>query len=205
GARCSRASRYSRYTQSPRRTRRSATANRWSRSVSYACRVRASRRGSSHTSTCPESRGGASGSRPGAYTTPSGRSAGSPWTRSTRTFGFWGSGVDIWTSSGAARGEVPGVQYDGRAARVQGAQGKVAPKKATAGLTRGARMLIFNRVVKHAPERLDRVFFALSDPTRRAILARVADAEGTVTAIAAPFSMSLAAVSKHIRVLQRAR
>ena len=48
------------------------------------------------------------------------------------------------------------------------------------------------------------MFFALSDPTRRAILARVAVGEGTVTAIAAPFAMSLAAVSKHIRVLELA-
>jgi DNA-binding transcriptional ArsR family regulator len=65
-------------------------------------------------------------------------------------------------------------------------------------------VIIFNHVVKHAPGPLDRVFFALSDPTRRAILARVAAAEVTVTAIAAPFSMSLAAVSKHIRVLEQA-
>jgi DNA-binding transcriptional ArsR family regulator len=48
------------------------------------------------------------------------------------------------------------------------------------------------------------VFFALCDPTRRAILARVAGGEVTVTAIAAPFAMSLAAVSKHIRVLEQA-
>ena len=48
------------------------------------------------------------------------------------------------------------------------------------------------------------MFFALSDPTRRAILARVSLGEGTVTAIAAPFAMSLAAVSKHIRVLELA-
>src|SRR5262249_3618467 len=66
------------------------------------------------------------------------------------------------------------------------------------------RSVILNDVVKHAPEPLARVFFALSDPTRRAILARVADAEVTVTEIAAPFSMSLAAVSKHIRVLEQA-
>jgi DNA-binding transcriptional ArsR family regulator len=65
-------------------------------------------------------------------------------------------------------------------------------------------VIIFNHVVKYTPDPLDRVFFALSDPTRRAILARVAGAEGTVTEIAAPFSMSLAAVSKHIRVLERA-
>jgi DNA-binding transcriptional ArsR family regulator len=59
-------------------------------------------------------------------------------------------------------------------------------------------------VVKHTPESLNRVFFALSDPTRRAILARVAGGEVTVTALAAPFAMSLAAVSKHIRVLEHA-
>jgi DNA-binding transcriptional ArsR family regulator len=51
---------------------------------------------------------------------------------------------------------------------------------------------------------LDRVFFALSDPTRRAVLARIAAGDMTVTAIAAPFAMSLAAVSKHIRVLELA-
>jgi DNA-binding transcriptional ArsR family regulator len=54
------------------------------------------------------------------------------------------------------------------------------------------------------PESLSRVFFALSDPTRRAILARVARGEATVTAIAAPFALSLVAVSKHIRVLEQA-
>ena len=54
------------------------------------------------------------------------------------------------------------------------------------------------------PESLSRVFSALADPTRRAILVRVADGEMTVTAIAAPFGMSLAAVSKHIRVLEQA-
>jgi DNA-binding transcriptional ArsR family regulator len=59
-------------------------------------------------------------------------------------------------------------------------------------------------VVKHSPEPLSLVFFALSDPTRRAILARVAGGEATVTAVAAPFAMSLAAVSKHIRVLELA-
>jgi DNA-binding transcriptional ArsR family regulator len=59
-------------------------------------------------------------------------------------------------------------------------------------------------VVKHLPESLSRVFFALSDPTRRALLARVAEGEVTVTALAAPFAISLAAVSKHIRVLEQA-
>jgi DNA-binding transcriptional ArsR family regulator len=71
-------------------------------------------------------------------------------------------------------------------------------------LTRAPGPIIFNQVVERAPESLNRVFFALSDPTRRAILARVAEGEETVTAIAAPFALSLAAVSKHIRVLEEA-
>jgi DNA-binding transcriptional ArsR family regulator len=71
-------------------------------------------------------------------------------------------------------------------------------------LTRGTPAIIFNQVVKYIPESLNRVFFALSDPTRRAVLARIAAGDMTVTAIAAPFAMSLAAVSKHIRVLELA-
>ena len=52
--------------------------------------------------------------------------------------------------------------------------------------------------------RLDRVFSALSDSTRRALVARLARGESSVTALAAPFAMSLPAVSKHLRVLERA-
>jgi len=47
-------------------------------------------------------------------------------------------------------------------------------------------------------------FAALADPTRRAILARLADGEATVTQLAEPFDMSLPGVSKHIKVLHRA-
>lgn len=47
-------------------------------------------------------------------------------------------------------------------------------------------------------------FAALADPTRRAILARLADGEATVNELAAPFDMSLQAVSKHLKVLERA-
>jgi DNA-binding transcriptional ArsR family regulator len=47
-------------------------------------------------------------------------------------------------------------------------------------------------------------FAALSDPTRRAILARLADGEATVTELAAPFDMSLPGVSKHLKVLRDA-
>jgi DNA-binding transcriptional ArsR family regulator len=55
-----------------------------------------------------------------------------------------------------------------------------------------------------APDRLDATFFALSDPTRRAILARLADGEATVLELAAPFAMTQPAISKHLRVLERA-
>src|SRR5262249_4433199 len=59
-------------------------------------------------------------------------------------------------------------------------------------------------MVKHFPRPLNRVFFALSDPTRRAIVARLADGQLTITALAEPFAMSFVAVSKHIRVLEQA-
>src|SRR5688500_17788375 len=52
--------------------------------------------------------------------------------------------------------------------------------------------------------RLDATFLALADPTRRAILARLARGEATVTELAAPFAMSQPAVSKHLRTLERA-
>ena len=53
-------------------------------------------------------------------------------------------------------------------------------------------------------DRLSMVFSALADPTRRAILARLADGEATVNQLAAPFPMSLQAVSKHLKVLEQA-
>ena len=52
---------------------------------------------------------------------------------------------------------------------------------------------------------LTEVFSALADPTRRAILARLAKGETTVGQLAAPFSITLPAVSRHLRVLKRAR
>jgi len=52
---------------------------------------------------------------------------------------------------------------------------------------------------------LDQTLMALADPTRRAILARLSLGEARVTEVAAPFAMSLAAVSKHIHVLEKAR
>ena len=53
-------------------------------------------------------------------------------------------------------------------------------------------------------DQLDATFAALANPTRRAILARLVQGEATVNALAAPFEMSLPAISKHIRVLEQA-
>src|SRR5258708_30784614 len=55
-----------------------------------------------------------------------------------------------------------------------------------------------------SPDRLSSTFAALADPTRRAILARLASGEISVMKLAEPFDMSLPAVSKHLKVLERA-
>ena len=55
-----------------------------------------------------------------------------------------------------------------------------------------------------APDRLDATFAALADPTRRAILARLASGEASVMELAEPFEMSQPAISKHLKVLERA-
>jgi DNA-binding transcriptional ArsR family regulator len=54
------------------------------------------------------------------------------------------------------------------------------------------------------PERLDATFAALADPTRRAILARLASGEASVMELAQPFAMTQPAISKHLKVLERA-
>jgi DNA-binding transcriptional ArsR family regulator len=54
------------------------------------------------------------------------------------------------------------------------------------------------------PDTLSTTFAALADPTRRAILARLASGEASVTELAEPFSMSMPAISKHLKVLERA-
>jgi DNA-binding transcriptional ArsR family regulator len=51
---------------------------------------------------------------------------------------------------------------------------------------------------------LDRTFSALADPTRRAILARLSDGEANVTELAQPFPVTMPAISKHLKVLERA-
>ena len=53
-------------------------------------------------------------------------------------------------------------------------------------------------------DRLDATFAALADPTRRAVLARLASGEASVTELARPFAMSQPAISKHLKVLERA-
>jgi DNA-binding transcriptional ArsR family regulator len=65
---------------------------------------------------------------------------------------------------------------------------------------------LFNQMVLYAmsPDALSSKFAALADPTRRAILARLALGETSVTELAEPFDMSLPAVSKHLKVLERA-
>src|SRR5271168_4000848 len=55
-----------------------------------------------------------------------------------------------------------------------------------------------------SPDQLSTTFFALADPTRRAILAKLSSGEASVTELAEPFEMSLPAVSKHLKVLERA-
>ena len=59
-------------------------------------------------------------------------------------------------------------------------------------------------MVIETAEGLDRTFAALADPTRRAILARLASGEATVTELMKPFAISQPAISKHLRVLERA-
>jgi DNA-binding transcriptional ArsR family regulator len=57
---------------------------------------------------------------------------------------------------------------------------------------------------QRSAERLDATFTALADPTRRAILARLASGDASVLELASPFAMSQPAVSKHLKVLERA-
>lgn len=64
---------------------------------------------------------------------------------------------------------------------------------------------LYNHMVIHAAaQHLDATFAALADPTRRAILARLATGEATVNELAEPFSMTQPAISKHLKVLERA-
>ena len=63
---------------------------------------------------------------------------------------------------------------------------------------------IINDMVKNSSEQLTTVFMALADPTRRAILERLAQGDASGTELARPFSISVPAISKHLRVLEHA-
>jgi DNA-binding transcriptional ArsR family regulator len=64
--------------------------------------------------------------------------------------------------------------------------------------------LILNRMVNYSTAPLNATFGALADPTRRAILARLAQGEAMITELAEPFRVSLPAISKHVRILESA-
>ncbi|MFE4239767.1 ArsR/SmtB family transcription factor [Peribacillus butanolivorans] len=65
-------------------------------------------------------------------------------------------------------------------------------------------IIIVNHLVEQNNDKLDNIFQALADPTRREIVRLFASNDRTVSELAAPFDMSLAAISKHIKVLERA-
>lgn len=82
--------------------------------------------------------------------------------------------------------------------------GNIHRKHSTTWLTVIFDRSTFNHMVKTSAARLDSVFHALSDATRRSILRDVARKEKTVGEVARPYRMSLAAVSKHLNVLESA-
>src|SRR3989449_419861 len=73
----------------------------------------------------------------------------------------------------------------------------------TTCLTRRVGRPTLNHMVKYEGNALDATFAALADPTRRAILARLAGREASVSELARPFAISLPGVHKHLRVLER--
>jgi len=71
-------------------------------------------------------------------------------------------------------------------------------------LTISVMLVTFNQMVNYQTETLNSTFAALADPTRRAILQRLSYGDSSVTALAEPFNVSLPAISKQLRVLERA-
>ncbi len=65
-------------------------------------------------------------------------------------------------------------------------------------------MLLFNHMVKYRSSELDATFGALADATRRGILEKLSGGDSSVTKLAEPYNISLPAISKHLRVLERA-
>ncbi len=72
------------------------------------------------------------------------------------------------------------------------------------GLLYNFLVMELNGYIDQASDHLNATFAALADPTRRAILARLALSEASVTELAEPFAMSQPAISKHLKVLERA-
>ncbi len=70
---------------------------------------------------------------------------------------------------------------------------------------RGEKIYLTERLIIVDSDALSATFAALADPTRRAILARLASGEASVTDLAEPFDISLPAISRHLKVLERAR
>ena len=81
---------------------------------------------------------------------------------------------------------------------------KACAFKGFRGPLRYRTLMLYNHIVMNETELLNATFAALADPTRRAILARLATGEATVTELAEPFEMSQPAISKHLKVLERA-
>jgi DNA-binding transcriptional ArsR family regulator len=79
------------------------------------------------------------------------------------------------------------------------------PGRAGGSLSRRSSEASLRGKRRGPPASLDLVFSALSSPTRRAILDRLSHGESSVTELAAPFAMSLPAISKHLRVLEKAK
>ena len=71
-------------------------------------------------------------------------------------------------------------------------------------MTKVAHHVILNHMVKYRTDSIDKTLSALSDPTRRAIVERLATGNHSVLQIAKPFNMSLPAVSKHLKILENA-
>ena len=71
-------------------------------------------------------------------------------------------------------------------------------------LTNIISLILFNHMVNYSAGTLNSTFAALADPTRRAILERLSVGDSSVTALAEPFEVSLPAISKQLRVLERA-
>jgi DNA-binding transcriptional ArsR family regulator len=88
--------------------------------------------------------------------------------------------------------------------RLHGRPGEPGAGPDAAVLHRGAERAIVNPMVQY-PATIDRVFAALADPTRRAVLERLGSGSATVSELAEPFGMSLTGMKKHIRLLEEAQ